>query len=101
MVTDTTAEESYAHERGHALRRVEAAGEWGSPTWEYRGARIETGGPKAPTVNFLRLPGHPYDGKQHGQMLMCMRMVDEWLDHQRLPAPYVWPSQKTRRQEGQ
>lgn len=94
-------EEAHARERGHALRLAEGTGRQGGPVWEYRGARIERGDAKAQTVNFLRLPGHPYDGKQHGQMLMCMRMIDEWLDHQRVPAPYVWPPQKTRRQEGQ
>ena len=90
-MTDTTTEEAYARARGHALRQVEAAGRHGGPVLEYRGARIETGDAKHSTANFLRLPGHPYDGVQHGQMLMCMRMIDEWLDHQRLPAPYVWP----------
>ena len=94
-------EEAHTRERNRALRQVEAVGKWGGPTWEYRGARIETGGPKRPRVNFLRLPGHPYDGIAHGHLLMCMRMIDEWLDHQRLPAPYVWPPKGARRQEGQ
>ena len=84
-------EEAYARTGGHALRQVEATGRHGGPVWEYRGARIETSGARHQTVNFLRLPGHPYDGKQHGQMLMCLRMIDEWMDHRRLPAPYVWP----------
>lgn len=96
----TETEEAYARERGHALCQVESTGRHGGPVWEYRGTRIERGDAKAQTVNFLRLPGHPYDGKQHGQMLMCLRLIDEWLDHQRLPAPYVWPVKEARRQEG-
>ncbi|AWV23387.1 Hypothetical protein RADP37_02755 [Roseomonas mucosa] len=34
----------------------------GGPTWEYRGALIETTGQRFPDQNFLRMAGHPQDG---------------------------------------
>ena len=57
----------------------------------YRGARIETCGPKSPTANFMRLAGHPYDGQPFARTREIQRLVDAWEDHDRLPDPYVGP----------
>ena len=59
--------------------------------YRYRGAKLVTGAPKEPTYNAFWLEGHPYSGLQRGQLLECQRLVDAWLDEDRLPDPYVGP----------
>jgi hypothetical protein len=54
---------------------------------EYRGALVRSW----KYSNRLRMPGHPYDGTDHGQLGMCLKLIDYWLDHQTVPRPFVWP----------
>lgn len=69
--------------------KVISQDEKGKTVWEYRGAEIDQWGQN---LFGLRMPGHPVDGaKGYGNMSIVVRLVDHWLDHQALPAPYVWP----------
>ncbi|MDT8262666.1 hypothetical protein WDZ11_01840 [Roseomonas mucosa] len=52
----------------------------GGPTWEYRGALIETTGQRFPDQNFLRMAGHPQDGARFPTPGAAKAAVDEWLD---------------------
>lgn len=68
------------------IERPEKPGGW--TVYEYRGARISHSG----ATVLLQMPGHPYDGKGvWAQVSHVQMLVDGWLDHQRLPPPYVWP----------
>jgi hypothetical protein len=69
----------------HEPRLVETADK--ATVWEYRGARIRCLGVTA----WLTLAGHPYDGKAGFSYEQALKLVDGWLDHQRLPDPFVWP----------
>jgi hypothetical protein len=59
----------------------------GWSTWEYRGAKIRARG----VTTYLHLAGHPYDGTCGFSFEQALKMVEAWLDHGRLPPPFVWP----------
>ena len=61
-------------------RLVTFQGLRGGPTWEYRGALIETAGHRFPDQNFLRMPGHPQDGARFPTPGAAQAAVNEWLD---------------------
>ncbi|RKK04670.1 hypothetical protein EBE87_23155 [Pseudoroseomonas wenyumeiae] len=69
----------------HEPRQQGTKGVW--TIWRYRGAEIRTAG----VSTRLQLAGHPYDGKTGFSYEQALKLVDGWLDHQRLPAPFVWP----------
>lgn len=69
----------------HEPRQQGTEGLW--TIWHYRGAEIRT--TRATTQ--LRLAGHPYDGLTGFSFEQALKLVDGWLDHQRLPKPFVWP----------
>jgi hypothetical protein len=54
--------------------------------YDHRGARIRSQG----VHNRIEMPGHPYDMKTFGNPEHCVMLIDHWLDHGRLPKPYVW-----------
>lgn len=61
-----------------------AVGPWGGPSYTYRGARIEClpGG----HVCGFTMDGHPLSGKgTFGVVGTITPLIDEWLDHGRLP----------------
>jgi hypothetical protein len=42
----------------------------------------------------LQLAGHPCDDLTGFFYEQALKLVDGWLDHQRLPKPFVWPAAK-------
>ncbi|HWL69172.1 MAG TPA: hypothetical protein VNS22_12395 [Geminicoccus sp.] len=85
MQPEASAVPSLFHELRIIQRREKPSG---STVYEYRGAQISHSGS---TVR-LEMPGHPYDsGNAWAQLSHVQKLVDHWLDHQAVPAPYVWP----------
>jgi len=73
----------------HELRVIERPEKpTGWTVYEYRGATLRSSG----VHNMLQMPGHPLDKISVGHVRHLQRVVDEWLEHQRLPPPYVWPA---------
>jgi len=71
----------------HHIPRTLPADADGWVVTEYRGASVRA----FKHNHILQMPGHPYDGKSFGQLDMCLKLIDFWLDHQKVPPPYVWP----------
>jgi hypothetical protein len=55
--------------------------------WTYRGAEIRCHG----VTTKLLMAGHPYEGLTGFSYDQALKMTDSWLDHQKLPDPFVWP----------
>jgi hypothetical protein len=75
----------------HSLRTVKPATDTDGPTYDYRGAAILSN--KQGTNLAFSLEGFPH-GKAGrwggiGNIAEIRRVVNAWLDHGRLPAPYV------------
>jgi hypothetical protein len=68
----------------HEPRLIETKDGW--TVWSYRGATVRSSG----IHNRLIMPGCPMDGTMHGFPEGHFRIIDCWLDHGDLPAPYVW-----------
>lgn len=68
-----------------APRALGREGRW--TLWEYRGASVRSWG----VCNWLVMPGHPLHGTTLGHYDSWFPLIDRWLDHGDLPAPYVWP----------
>jgi hypothetical protein len=69
----------------YAPRLIETDGQW--TVWEHRGAIVRACG----IHNLLNMPGHPLHGTYQGHLSAWWPLIDHWLDHGGLPAPYVWP----------
>ena len=76
---------------------VAPSGSGGGPSYTYRGAQIGSNA-KGTTFSF-RLEGFPHDPNGDwaglGNLDMIVRLVDRWLDTEKLPPPYVTPKQAT------
>ncbi|EHM01410.1 hypothetical protein HMPREF9946_02149 [Acetobacteraceae bacterium AT-5844] len=73
--------------------RVAGTTEHGWTIYEHRGARILSSG----VHNRLEMPEHPFHGKNFGNPEHCGMLIDHWLDHGKLPKPYVWPVPEKKR----
>jgi hypothetical protein len=70
----------------HHEPRIVSSDPKGWTVWSYRGAEIRCHG----VSTKLALAGHPYDGLTGFSYEQALRMVNSWLDHQKLPEPFIW-----------
>ena len=80
-----------AYDPDHQPRLITQTGKFGGPSYEYRGATLH-----ANTKETLwYMEGGPEDlpgfWRGVGNMAVLVRVLDAWLDHRTLPAPYVMP----------
>jgi hypothetical protein len=76
----------------HELRLTAQEGKHGGPTWSYRGALIHSN--RKQTLFYLEgepadLPGGLWSGVGNKELLMGV--LDSWIDHGKLPVPYLMP----------
>ena len=76
----------------HHVETTQQVGPCGGPTRTYRGARIESN-EKGTLFPFL-MPGHPHHGTTRGNWENAIPLIDRWLGHGNLPAPYSLRSNK-------
>jgi len=67
------------------LELVEEAGEWGGPTYDYRGARIWTNATGDSWQ--LWIDEHPLRGVSLPRIDRAMRLADAWFDGRSIPPP--------------